>query len=1164
MGWTWNQTQSRPKICRPYVVCTSCGAWQYTSKAKKKVWCKCGEPFHIPDAGDKSTQASQVSEKGAPQQDQDMKSILTAILGVLSDAQKQELGPAAQSAAAFVTEKKPAPAVAAVAALQRVRQHEKKVTELGIHVQELETQLQAAKDDRAKVTMELQEARQQFEAVSQQATAQWGTATAAEDAMEEDQEAKPKEAPAAEQPKASVPELPPGLRAAVSGLQGEDAEQAQAFVQQLEAATKAGKAPPPKRPPPKRQGAAGGLVISQSDDIFSLSDSSESDLVNFDPSVASVSAMGDAGKELMEGGLWVKTIGGVPIEPKVDSTCNGRVIDFYVVFEKLGAAPWPWDELQVLALQKFPKAPEVLHPVAPEHVDETLTHRLQRLIEATVVNLNWDSNLADDQQWALWHSLKERSSEPFPLHDLLEQQVQFYETRALKQAQDGFADWLETSIKRGGGAAHAFTREMEVEVNPEEADNLVLEEEALDPAIFHRINLLEMWFELVESQPRLRNGIELAWPKVVTKLQRPRRWNNVVSHLSAVDGVDIKSSWWQIERMYRDGQKNLAKALKAVGACSAWSPRRRFEAGLADDSVCPLCGYHHCDDYHKFWGCPLLFQADHPLIPATEDLVDTAQGDDQPACLWLRGLIPAARTGQVQFLKVKSHAADPEVRARFPAWALYVNEQADEFAGQAAASAAVPQDLVDRVLALDTLAEQVRGRLAAVQMMWWTHYPVEEAPAETKRAQRKERSDNAFQHLLEVTAHWPQVRGDQVSCSRCGRQTHRRCCARWLRPAAGAKEPTRAALPAAGAAAPRAGRRPGGLAGNLLRRAMRDAEKSVVDTTGEEEKPAAPRPSEDALEWQPSDRPGPAERLRRPPAKLLPRKSVSPASPARSRSVPARASKQKLMTPPQPPRRWGSPDRSSGSSDSAPDEVAPAPHRTAVHEQVTPVRRAHTAVAAVAAAAASVSRGLAAPPPPRAAGPRLSRGRSRSPGAVWAISPDSPDEPRAEVSGSISRWHFQVAVDLVVVCVRPGQMPSTARNLAALRSAPGAAGGGSGCFSRPAVGSTEHLDSSEVRVLREGEIVESVGPPFTLPNGVVRLEIAHPSSAAYPNPIGWVTQDSGPAGAGRCLEPGPQPVQATMRAGRPPHGGGWRPRPAFRPPRPRGATFTNITWRPSM
>merc|ERR1740138_1594837 len=59
---------------------------------------------------------------------------------------------------------------------------------------------------------------------------------------------------------------------------------------------------------------------------------------------------------------------------------------------------------------------------------------------------------------------------------------------------------------------------------------------------------------------------------------------------------------------------------------------------------------------------------------------------------------------------------------------------------------------------------------------------------------------------------------------------------------------------------------------------------------------------------------------------------------------------------------------------------------------------------------------------------------------------------------------------------------------------------------------TEHLDSGEVRALREGEIVESVGPPFTLPSGVVRLEIAHPSSAVYPIPIGWVTQDATAAG----------------------------------------------------
>lgn len=118
-----------------------------------------------------------------------------------------------------------------------------------------------------------------------------------------------------------------------------------------------------------------------------------------------------------------------------------------------------------------------------------------------------------------------------------------------------------------------------------------------------------------------------------------------------------------------------------------------------------------------------------------------------------------------------------------------------------------------------------------------------------------------------------------------------------------------------------------------------------------------------------------------------------------------------------------------------------------------------------------------------------------------------------------------------------------------------------------AVTEREHAESREVRTLREGEIVESVGPPFTLASGVVRLEIAHPSSAAYPNPIGWVSHDETAVGGGRCLEPGPQPLQATMRPPRPAYGGGgggggWRPKGGGKGSKPRSASFTNVTWRP--
>lgn len=108
------------------------------------------------------------------------------------------------------------------------------------------------------------------------------------------------------------------------------------------------------------------------------------------------------------------------------------------------------------------------------------------------------------------------------------------------------------------------------------------------------------------------------------------------------------------------------------------------------------------------------------------------------------------------------------------------------------------------------------------------------------------------------------------------------------------------------------------------------------------------------------------------------------------------------------------------------------------------------------------------------------------------------------------------------------------------------------------VSSDQQLDSPVVRVLQEGEIVESVGPSVALPSGVVRLEITHPCSAAYPGSIGWVTQDAA-GGGGRCLAPGSRPVQAAART----QWLIWHPRAHQRPhSRPHGAGFANLTWRP--
>lgn len=113
---------------------------------------------------------------------------------------------------------------------------------------------------------------------------------------------------------------------------------------------------------------------------------------------------------------------------------------------------------------------------------------------------------------------------------------------------------------------------------------------------------------------------------------------------------------------------------------------------------------------------------------------------------------------------------------------------------------------------------------------------------------------------------------------------------------------------------------------------------------------------------------------------------------------------------------------------------------------------------------------------------------------------------------------------------------------------------------------TEKLDSDEVQKLQEGEIVEQVAPSFTTENGIVRVQIRHPSSPLFPKPIGWVTQDASAAGGPKFLEPGPEP----MKTPGPPavSGSSWRPSywrpPRAPPPRPYGVrSFQHLTWTPS-
>ncbi|CAJ1339730.1 unnamed protein product [Effrenium voratum] len=110
---------------------------------------------------------------------------------------------------------------------------------------------------------------------------------------------------------------------------------------------------------------------------------------------------------------------------------------------------------------------------------------------------------------------------------------------------------------------------------------------------------------------------------------------------------------------------------------------------------------------------------------------------------------------------------------------------------------------------------------------------------------------------------------------------------------------------------------------------------------------------------------------------------------------------------------------------------------------------------------------------------------------------------------------------------------------------------------------SEKLDSEEVQKLQEGEIVEQVAPAFTTENGIIRVQIRHPSSPLFPKPIGWVTQDASAAGGPKFLEPGPEPMKQPWASSGSAWAPPWRPR-GVPPPRPAYAkSFQNLTWTPS-
>jgi len=203
--------------------------------------------------------------------------------------------------------------------------------------------------------------------------------------------------------------------------------------------------------------------------------------------------------------------------------------------------------------------------------------------------------------------------------------------------------------------------------------------------------------------------------------------------------------------------------------------------------------------------------------------------------------------------------------------------------------------------------------------------------------------------------------------------------------------------------------------------------------------------------------------------------------------------------------------------------------------------------------------------------------------AQMSIAPGAPQRPPGEYGAGMPPLHHPVPYGMP-----PGMPPPRATGAPAVPPRPMktiAPKKWKVARANTIVKETEQLNSAEVRVLNEGEIVEQVAPSLTLSGGIVRVLIRHPSSPQFPNPIGWVTSDATAAGGPKFLEPGPEPM-SRGKPWAPPMGTraaadmqAWRaPGPAaaaapFHPVAPRPAAapaatmgpkgFQNLVWTPS-
>ena len=125
-------------------------------------------------------------------------------------------------------------------------------------------------------------------------------------------------------------------------------------------------------------------------------------------------------------------------------------------------------------------------------------------------------------------------------------------------------------------------------------------------------------------------------------------WEQATNHYNGQaleNGCDVTIVQKHTKYLRRKGEYRQATLLNTICAGGLWCQKRKYEAGLVESPVCPLCGEGDQDTNHMFWVCSHTCACAAPEVVSTNHLRGRAYDFREVIPCWYnRGIPPRAYT----------------------------------------------------------------------------------------------------------------------------------------------------------------------------------------------------------------------------------------------------------------------------------------------------------------------------------------------------------------------------------------------------------------------------------------------------------------------------------------------------------------------------------------